>query len=252
MNRNLIYSLVFMTGLILISQNIFAQYDDDDDTPRTPVQKVNAFFGLQVGVPSKDMQPAIKNNMGNLGFGVGLTVLTNPFTWGRNKRNSPLRIGGEVGYTYYGRFISDVNINGFEGDYKTSYGILQANAILQLRPSLPENLSPFVEVLAGGNFYLSSIRENLSAIESGLGIPALEFGGYSSASFNKGVAVGCSFGKPKENHARLTIRVSYNWADKIKYVVRNSLDYNPSNGRLEYYVGQAPVKYFMVQVGIGI
>ena len=67
--------------------------------------------------------------MGNLGFGAGFAVLSNPFTWGKNKRNSPLRIGGEAGYTYYGRFLSEVNINGYKGDYKTSYGILQLNAI---------------------------------------------------------------------------------------------------------------------------
>jgi hypothetical protein len=215
------------------------------------IEKGNGLIALQVGIPSKAMQAAIANKMANLGFGVGVSGFTNPFSWGRNKRNSPLRIGGEAGYTYYGRFLSDVNINGSRGDYKTSYGIVQLNAILQLRPSLPEVVSPFLEVLGGGNFYLSTTKENLSAIESSLGITAFDMGSYSSASFNKGVAVGCSFGKPRRDQARFTVRLSYNWGKNIKYVVRNSLAYNSSNGHLEYYTGSAPVRYLMAQLGIG-
>jgi hypothetical protein len=228
------------------SQSVHSQQGD-----RKYIQRGNGFLALQVGIPSKAMQEAVENKMGNLGFGLGLSLLTNPFSWGRNKRNSPLRIGGEAGYTYYGRFLSKVNINGFSGNYKTSYGIVQLNGLLQLRPSEPEKVSPFLEILAGGNFYLSTTKENLSAIESSLGIQAFDMGSYSSASFNKGVAIGCSFGKPKEEQARFTLRLSYNWATSIKYIVRNSLAYNSSSGQLEYYVGRAPVRYLLVQAGLG-
>lgn len=245
MRPYIIYFPVLLISFFLIAQSISAQDNERE------VEKVNGLLALQVGIPSKEMQRAIKNNMGNLGFGAGLTVLTNPFSWGRNKKNSPLRIGGELGYTYYGRFLSDVNINGYRGDYKTSYGILQLNALLQLRPKQPEKVSPFIEILAGGNFYLSSTKENLGLIESSLGIQSFEIGNYSSASFNKGVAFGCSIGKVKKDNARFTVRLSYNWGTDIKYVVRNSLDYNPYSGNLEYAVGKAPVKYFMAQAGIG-
>lgn len=215
------------------------------------VESINGLFALQAGLPTKSMQPAIQNKMGNTGFGAGLTVLTNPFSWGRSKKNSPLRIGAELGYTYYGRFITDVDIGGYEGDYKTAYGILNLNAVLQLRPSIPEVISPFIEILAGGNFYLSSIRENLGAIESALGLPAFELEAYSSASFNKGIAIGCSIGKVRRNQPRFTIRGSYNIGSDIKYIVRNSLQYNPNGGYFEYSVGKAPVRYFLVQVGVG-
>jgi hypothetical protein len=222
------------------------------DVGKEKVESVNGFFAMQVGVPSKIMQRAIKNNMGNLGFGAGFAVLTNPFTWGKNKRNSPLRIGGEGGYTYYGRFLSDVNINGYHGDYKTSYGILQLNALLQLRPQHPEVITPFIELLAGGSFYLSRIKENLDLIESSLGIETFDLDSYSSASFNKGVAVGCYIGNhQKKEAARFTIRVSYNRGNSIKYVVRNSLIYNAANNRLEYDVDRAQANYFIVQLGIG-
>ncbi|MBL7739511.1 MAG: hypothetical protein JNK14_09845 [Chitinophagaceae bacterium] len=214
-------------------------------------ETVNALLAFQVGVPSKEMQAAIKNNMGNTGFGGALAVLTNPFTWGRNKRNSPIRIGAEIGYTYYGRFLSDVNINGYRGSYKTSYGILQANALVRLLPSTPAPVRPFIEALVGGNFYLSNTKENLSAIESALGIPAFDIDSYASAGFNKGVAVGCSFGKKRHKDAGMfTLRLSYNWGSDIKYVVRNSLIYNGST--LQYTVGRAPVNYIMVQAGIGL
>ena len=236
-------AFLFFTGMMLQAAGLRAQKQE--------VESINGLFALQAGLPAKSMQPAIQNKMGNTGFGVGLTVLTNPFSWGRTKRNSPLRIGAELGYTYYGRFITDVDINGYDGDYKTAYGILNLNAVLQLRPSTPEIISPFIEVLAGGSFYLSSIRENLGAIESALGLPAFELDAYSSASFNKGIAIGCSFGKVRKHQPRFTLRGSYNIGSDIKYIVRNSLQYDPYSGFLEYSVGKAPVRYFLVQVGVG-
>ncbi|MEP7375940.1 MAG: hypothetical protein ABI675_21270 [Chitinophagaceae bacterium] len=222
------------------------------DTGKEKVQSANGFLAIQVGVPSTAMQKAIKNNMGNLGFGAGFAVLSNPFTWGKNKRNSPLRIGGEAGYTYYGRFLSDVNINGYHGDYKTSYGILQLNALLQLRPTHEEPITPFLEILAGGSFYISRIKENLDLIETSIGVETFDLDSYSSASFNKGVAIGCYIGNyQKKESPRFTIRISYNRGNHIKYIVRNSLIYNAANNRLEYEVDRAPVSYFMVQLGIG-
>lgn len=248
--------LFFFTSVTAWSQNesetVYLR--SDVSTPRDKyIETTNALVALQVGIPTEKMKSAIKNNMGGTGFGGAVLVLTNPFTWGHNKRNSPLRIGGEIGYTYYGRFLTDVNINGYRGSYKTSYGILQANALLRLLPSEPAPVRPFIEALVGGNFYFSSIKENLSAIESALGIQPFDLDGYTSVGFNKGVAVGCGFGKRKRRHqdeARFILRLSYNWGTDIKYVVRNSLVYNGSY--LQYSVGRTPVSYLMVQAGIGL
>jgi len=242
---------ILSTFLILVILfSCTTTYSQSYLTRKKDVERGNGLLALQVGIPSKAMQEAIKNKMGNLGFGLGLCALTNPFSWGHNKRNSPLRIGAEAGYTYYGRFLSEVDINGNKGSYKTSYGIVQLNGIIQLRPREPDVVTPFIEVLAGGNFYLSNTKENLNAVESSLGIPSFDFGGYSSASFNKGLAVGCVFGKKVQDEPRFTFRVSYNWGGNIKYVIRNSLIY--TNGQLAYYVGETPVRYIMVQIGIGM
>ena len=248
MKSNLIIAgFLFFTCLLTMTGNAQETNEINEE-----IESVNGFLALQVGIPSATMQKAIKNNMGNMGFGAGFCLLSNPFTWGKNKRNSPLRIGGEAGYTYYGRFLSDVNINGYRGDYKTSYGILQLNALLQLRPKLLEAITPFFEILAGGNFYLSRIKDNLDFIETSLGIETFDLDSYSSASFNKGIAVGCYIGNhQKKEAARFTIRVSYNRGSSIKYVVRNSLAYDPNTNWLGYEVDKAPVSYFMVQVGIG-
>jgi hypothetical protein len=91
----------------------------------------------------------------------------------------------------------------------------------------------------------------MDAIESALGIQGFDMGGYSSASFNKGLAVGCSIGNPRPGQARFTVRISYNRGTDIKYVVRNSVHYNPGNGSLTYDVGRAPVEYVMAQVAVG-
>ncbi|HEY6502489.1 MAG TPA: hypothetical protein VIZ28_00820, partial [Chitinophagaceae bacterium] len=187
-------------------------WSQEAEEKATEVEDINVLLAFQVGIPSKEMLEAIKNNMGNTGFGGALCILTNPFTWGKNKRNSPLRIGAEIGYTYYGRFISNVNINGYNGSYKTSYGILHANALFRLMPSTPAPVRPFIEALIGGNFYLSNIKENLDAIETALGLEGFDIDNYASSGFNKGVAIGCGFGgKKKKDSGKFILRVSYNW-----------------------------------------
>ncbi|MBC7948750.1 MAG: hypothetical protein H7Y42_12755 [Chitinophagaceae bacterium] len=243
------YIVIALLAFLVVKQSS-AQDEPAERTER--VERVNALLAFQVGIPFKEMQSAIRNNMGNMGFGGAFMFLTNPFSWSRNEKNSPLRIGGEIGYTYYGRFLSDVNIGGYRGSYKTSYGILQLNALVRLIPSMPSKVRPFFDVLIGGNFYLSSTKEDLSAIESAFGLEGFDIDSYASAGFNKGIAVGCNFGKKKfRDDALFTLRISYNRGSDIKYVVRNSLVYNSSNG-LQYSVGRAPVKYLMVQAGIGL
>src|SRR5689334_16129852 len=98
--------------VVLGSKPGFGQTDTSNSKK---VQTVNGYLAFQVGIPVSGMQAAIKNNMGNTGFGGGFAILSNPFSWGKRKRNSSLRIGGELGYTYYGRFLTDVNIGGYDG-----------------------------------------------------------------------------------------------------------------------------------------
>jgi hypothetical protein len=216
------------------------------------IPPIDAALTLQVGIPSEEMQKAIENRMGDVGFGASLLVVSNPFTWGKRPRHSPIRIGGEIAYTYYGRFISDVNINGFVGDYKTSYGIANLNAILRFRPPTTGGFNPFVDIIAGGNFYLSSTKENLNALETAFGIESIDLGGTSSASFNKGIGFGFTAGSTKPSHVRFTLRATYNRGSTIKYVVRNSLAYDPGSNLVTFQRGRAPVEYFMIQAGIGI
>ena len=209
-------------------------------------------LSINLGVPSEEMRPAIHNRMGDIGFGAGLLVLSDPFTWGENKRESVLRIGGGLGYTYYGRFKTDVNINGYYGDLKTAYGILDAKAILRFRPKLDRAISPFADIQAGGDFYMSTTGEDLNAIQTGLGIEDVNFESTSSASFTKGIGGGMAIGSRNPKQAKFVIRAMYNWGSQVKYIVRNSITYHPSQHTITYETGKAPVRYLMVQVGIGL
>lgn len=208
----------------------------------------DAMLALNTGIPFPAMAKAVKNNMGDLGFGIGALFLANPFP----KSDLPLRLGGEIGYTYYGRFKTEVDINGFGGDYKTSYGIITLHAVARFRPAHTHWVTPFADVFAGGNFYVSTIKENLGFIESSLGLQSFDLGGEFSASFSRGVGAGISIGAPRKDHARFVLRLSYNMGSSIKYIVRNSLRYDQGQNALVYETGRAPVKYMMVQIGIGI
>ncbi len=241
-----------LAGLTLLGFFISPAGAQEITVDKKDIESINGMFAFQVGLPTNKMQEAIQNKMGDAGFGGALMILSNPATWGKNKKNSPVRLGVEAGYTYYGRFITDVEVGGYHGDYKTSYGIIQLNGIFQIRPRVREKVTPFIELLAGGNFYISTIKENFGVIESALGIDNIDLESHSSASFNKGIAVGCYFGKPKKTgDGKFALRLSYNRGGDISYVVRNSVVYNPANGRIEYEVGEAPANYFMVQIGVG-
>jgi hypothetical protein len=249
------YTLLFLVlPIIAFSQDTSSlnrSFFTDDNEEN--ISKGDFLLALSVGVPSEAMKPAIKNNMGDLGFGISFLYVSNPFTWGRNKSNSPFRIGGEAGYTYYGRFLTDVKINGYDGSFKTSYGILHLNAILRFRPAETQKFTPFADVFGGGNFYLSNTKENLNAIESALGIEELDLGGTSSSSLVRGVGAGFIIGKSADpQKGKLTVRTTYSWGKRIKYIERNSLSYNSSTRELNYIEGRAPLRYFLIQVGLGL
>jgi hypothetical protein len=207
-------------------------------------------FGLQMGVPSAEMRPAIKNNMGDVGFGVGFLFLSDPYTWGKSDRSSALRLGGGLGYTYYGRFKTEVPWNSYTGNVKTAYGMFDAKAIARFRPQLDRGIHPFADVQAGVDVYMSSTREDLSVIEREDGDEEID--NTASASFTKGIGGGFAIGSRDPKQAKFTIRAMYNWGGMVKYVVRNSMYYDPADGTLYYQRAKAPVRYVQIQVGIGL
>lgn len=243
--------IIILLHFIVLNATIFAQNDLD----KKAKSHVDVMFAANASIPFPAMKKAIQNNMGDAGFGLSLLAAGNPFSWGKSeseKKASPVRIGAEIGYTYYGRFITEVNVNNYYGDYKTSYGIAKLNAVVRLRPLYSGGFSPFADVYAGGNFYLSTIKENLDIIESALGLPSFAFNGTTSASFVKGVAVGFSAGSVDANKARFVCRISYTDGSAIRYIVRNSLKYDAAINRLSYQEGRAPLRFLMIEVGIGI
>src|SRR4026208_552144 len=120
-----------LAGLTLLGFFISPAGAQEITVDKKDIESINGMFAFQVGLPTNKMQEAIQNKMGDAGFGGALMILSNPATWGKNKKNSPVRLGVEAGYTYYGRFITDVEVGGYHGDYKTSYGIIQLNGIFQ-------------------------------------------------------------------------------------------------------------------------
>ena len=237
--------LLFFTSLLVgfilnaqdapVKDSLRAGYDSAgkrNDPTNQPTSDQDNGVALNIGMPSQSMQPAIRNNMFNLGFGLSILAAYNPF-----KRSSVLRLGGEIGYTYYGRFKS--------GGLKTSYGIAHLAPVVRLRPDNASALVPFFDIFAGGDFYISNTKEDLDALETIAGIESYSFGGTISASFIKGLATGVMIRFSKKDLSRLLLRLSYTRGSRIKYVDRNSLD--PAYGFLQ---GRAPVEYFAIQVGI--
>ncbi|HJW17291.1 MAG TPA: hypothetical protein VJ499_09220 [Flavisolibacter sp.] len=189
-------------------------------------------IALNIGMPSRAMQQSIRNNMFNKGFGLSVLVVYNPF-----KHASVFRLGGEIGYTYYGRFKS--------GGLKTSYGIAHLVPVIRLRPDISTSIIPFADVFAGGDFYISNTKQDLDALETIAGIESYDFGSTISASFVKGLATGLMIRFSKTATSRLLLRFCYARGTPIKYVDRASVD--PVYGFLE---GRSPVEYFAIQLGI--
>lgn len=242
--------------LLLWAHTHFAQIATEMDwkpaEPEVGNWNQDFLFGLQVGVPSREMRPAIKNRMGDIGFGVTVLVLSDPATWGKTKGQSDFRIGGGLGYTYYGRFKTESEINNYTGNLKTAYGIFDAKVIGRFRPQMNYGIHPFADVQAGVDVYTSTTSEDLSAIESGLGVEPIDLDNTASASFTKGIGGGVAIGSRNPKKGKLVIRAMYNWGSRVKYVVRNSLVYDRAENTIYYERGKAPVRYVAIQVGIGL
>ena len=106
----------YLGYLILFSFYVTTVRAQKTSVNKNEIESFNGMFAFQVGIPTNKMQEAIQNKMGNAGFGGALMILSNPASWGKNKKNSPVRLGVEAGYTYYGRFITDVEVGGYHGD----------------------------------------------------------------------------------------------------------------------------------------
>jgi hypothetical protein len=123
--------------------------------------------------------------------------------------------------------------------------------LIRFRSPGDTRIVPFADIIGGGNFYISTIKEDLNAIESALGIPGFDFGGTFSGTFVKGAGLGFSIGPKGGEKARLVIRFSYvEGSSKIRYIVRNSLQ--PNGNTLSYQEGRSPVRYYAVHAGIGL
>lgn len=246
--------LVCLPVLLLLVQCLSAQLTTETTwTPAEPSidnKGKDFLFGLQVGVPSTEMRPAIKNRMGDVGFGAGFLFLSDPYTWGKNKRSSALRLGGGLGYTYYGRFKTEVPWNSYTGRVKTYYGIFDLKAIARFRPQLDRGFHPFADLQAGMDLYTSTTREDLSVLEREDGDEDID--NTSSAAFTKGIGGGIAIGSRDPGKAKFVIRAMYNWGGQVKYVVRNSMYYDPAGRTLYYERAKAPVRYIMIQVGVGL
>ena len=246
--------IVILASLLATAGTLFAQQGHEEvDQGFYKERGIDIALGLHVGIPTKDMRKAIRNNMMDMGFGLNFVFVSDPLLWfNKNAPSSPVRLGADVGYTYYGRFLSEITVNGYKGDYKTSYGIGHLNGILRLRPPHHSAIIPYIDGLIGLNVYFSSTKENFSFIESALGLESLAFAGTASASFVKGFGAGFTIGRKDPNKPRINFRATYQAGSSIKYVERNSINYEQGSNRLTYVEGRAPVKYFTAQVAFAL
>ena len=162
--RELSYFFLFSLWLVNASAQDSTAFSGNSDVsltnPNISNRDVAILFG--VGIPLKDMKELTRNNMFGMGFGGSIYFLSNPGTWGKKNKNSMLRIGGELGYTYYGRFLTEANIGGYSGNYKTSYGIGHLSAVLRLRPLKCSLLFPLSTFLLGAIFIFLQSRKILT------------------------------------------------------------------------------------------
>lgn len=206
-------------------------------------------FALINTVPMGGMRQAIQNRMGNMGFGVALNGYINPWALVRNPRPSALWFGGGFAYSYLGRDLSSLSNSNVRADYKTTYQLLQIDLMARLRPAEPLPALPFIEVFAGGCFYNSTLQENLTVLQTGLGQEPFVYGDFNSGTFNRGLAVGVQTTPARPGAPGFSLRLAYNMGGRINYVVRNSLVLNNDN-RLQFATGETRARTISLQVGV--
>ncbi|TDQ18482.1 hypothetical protein DFQ04_0284 [Algoriphagus boseongensis] len=207
-------------------------------------------IGLQgtVGIPVGEFKNAIDNSLGDLGFGGGFHFLLNP----KKEGYSPLLLGLDFNYLNLG--TEKTPESQFLPKLKTTFNYFTLGPLFRLALTDKQTgMIPFVDALIGMKIMNTKTRVDNDLVDTLLDQEYLE----SLLSTNyEGLTYGVGIGfyhraKPKEANelgGSLFVKLMYQYGDKTKYVIRNTIEVNPA-GQITFEENRAQTSMITLQFG---
>ncbi len=233
MNKHLL--LVFFSVLALITQ---AQ------------ETAMISFSPAIAIPSEEFKKAVDNPIEGLGVGLGSNVLFNP----KGKKGySPVFFGADFTYVTFGRDKQLAATNA--PPYKTTFNYYSINGIARVFLTDKEyGFTPFIDGMLGMKIYNTRTKIDKNLVDIILNDDQAEVI-HTTNDTGLGYGLGIGFYNRKfkdegEGKGSFTLRVLYLWGDKIRYVVRGSMQVD--NGAVTYETNYSNTNMIMIQFGINV
>lgn len=207
-----------------------------------------ASVGLMVGFPSGEFKEHVSSVGIGLNFGGGIQL-----------SQTPLFIGGELGFLIYGhdsrRERFSETIQEVEVRVVTTNNILQGNLFLRLQPSVG-TVRPYFEGLLGFKWFFTETRiRNVYTIDEpiaesiNLGDVALGYGYGCGAAFHLVDRTG-RWEETGEGPVRilLDLRLTYLMGSEAEYLKKGSID--RSGGNLIYNIERSETDFLIPSIGV--
>lgn len=207
-------------------------------------------FAPAMAIPSEEFKKAVDNPNEGLGVGLGSNILFNP----KGKKGySPVFFGADFTYLTFGRDKQPSTTNA--PPYKTTFNYYAINGIARLFLTDKEyGFTPFVDGMLGLKIYNTRTKIDKDLLDTVLNDDQPEVI-HTTNDTGLGYGVGIGFYKRKikdegEGKASFTLRAMYLWGDKIRYVVRGSVQID--NGAVTYETKYSNTNMVMLQFGVNL
>jgi hypothetical protein len=201
----------------------------------------------QVGVPIGDLKKAIYNDVGNVGGGLSVGLLFNPYG---TKRNTPVHIGIDFGYLTYG--VDKIAPSATNPPLKTSFNVYTIGPAARILLSHRGGFTPFIDGGIGAKIFntRTKVDKDITNIILNTNQPEVI---NTTNDTSLGYSVGIGFFNHKASTesmmASFTLRVMYLWGNEARYVLRDSVTVD-ANANVQFKTGYTRTDMILVQVGL--
>ncbi len=235
-----------VVGLIIITSSAYAQ---DAETASPHFDAVFFYAAGQAGIPMGDLKKAIYNDLGNMGGGLSLGLLFNPYG---NKRSTPVHVGLDFGYLTYG--VDKIPASGTNPPLKTSFNVYTIGPAARILLSHRNGFTPFIDGSIGAKIFntRTKVDKDITHIILNTNQPEVI---NTTNDTSLGYSVGIGFFNHKEATGSMTgsftLRVMYLWGNEARYVLRDSITVD-ANANVQFKTGYTRTDMILVQLGLVI
>lgn len=241
-----LYILIVLFTLVIPFHSTYAQTENYEISPAAYHDTFHFNFTGIVGIPSKELKEAVKNNFGDIGVGFATSILLNPFG---KKKPSPILMGIDFSYITYG--VDKIDETALTPPLKTTFNVYNISAAFRFLPKQSSGFAPFIDGMIGSRIFNTRTKIDKDISDTILNEDQPEV---INTTNDSGLCytLGIGFFNRKSNREELkgsfTFRILYTWGDDAEYIIRNSIHLD-ANNFVTYETARTRTDMFLIQLG---